>query len=395
MKDINVTRERFLTPKAKHLYKRVINSNNKLGRMAKRLKSFKDRLTEAEKLAKSPKFENLMDAVNSQTYNFILSQVRTQKQKPKARRFSLDEKLLALTILKASGKGYRLLSKIFSLPSKQTLNKMLNKIPLRPGINKHLFETMKKTVQKMKSVDRHAVLLFDEVAIGSLLAYDSRADEVKGVADFGVGKRFPKIADYANVFMLKGVFRQWKQPICFTFSEGPTKSATIKYFIRKIIQCCHKIGLTILATICDQGAPNQSAINQLIAERKEHCLKQGVEDRYEGFLVDNAEVIPLYDVPHLFKGIRNNLLNKDLHFDMDNKAQIAKWDHIEQLYFLDNEDDVRLCPKLTDEHVIRRKIKKMRVSCCTQVFSYQVGAYMKKILSWGKCASPTLLVIYL
>ncbi|XP_050307911.1 uncharacterized protein LOC126744516 [Anthonomus grandis grandis] len=152
----------------------------------------------------------------------------------------------------------------------------------------------------MKPIDRNAILIFDEVSIGSLLSYDSKEDEIKGLADFGSGKRCPKIADYASVFMIKGMFRQWKQPICFTFR------------------------------------------------------------------------------------LRNNFLTKDLHFKVSGKAFVAKWSHIEQLYFLDTEDqELRLCPKLTDEHVLKNKIKKMRVSCCTQVFSNQVGVYMKKILSWN------------
>jgi hypothetical protein len=41
----------------------------------------------------------------------------------------------------------------------------------------------------------------------------------------------------------------------------------------------------------------------------QECVRAGVENCYFGFLVNGEEVVPLYDVPHLFKGIRNNLLN--------------------------------------------------------------------------------------
>lgn len=87
--------------------------------------------------------------------------------------------------------------------------------------------------------------------------------------------------------------------------------------------------------------------------------------------------MPLYDTPHLIKGIRNNLLNKDLKAVMDGKEKTAKWDHIILLY---NENPayqgIRLMPKLTEKHVMQKKISKMKVKCATQVFSRTVAANM-------------------
>ena len=34
-------------------------------------------------------------------------------------------------------------------------------------------------------------------------------------------------------------------------------------------------------------------------------------------LIDNVEIVPLYDPPHLLKCIRNNFLNKDIEIDFD------------------------------------------------------------------------------
>ncbi|XP_076274722.1 uncharacterized protein LOC143205354 [Rhynchophorus ferrugineus] len=44
-------------------------------------------------------------------------------------RLRLDEKLMALSLLKCSGRGYKLLSKIFCLPSRRALMQTLNKVP--------------------------------------------------------------------------------------------------------------------------------------------------------------------------------------------------------------------------------------------------------------------------
>jgi hypothetical protein len=82
-------------------------------------------------------------------------------------------------------------------------------------------------------------------------------------------KRSPSIANYANVFMIKGICRQWKQPFSFTFSSGPTKQLQLKDMITKVITSCQNIGLEVVATVCDQGSSNQAAISALLKETNE------------------------------------------------------------------------------------------------------------------------------
>lgn len=88
-------------------------------------------------------------------------------------------------------------------------------------------------------------------------------------------------------------------------------------------------------------------------------------------------MIPLYDPPHLIKGIRNNLVTKKLKFIMNGVEKTANWEHIVQLYKENPAfQGIRLMPKLTERHVIPSKISKMKVKCATQVFSRTVAAYM-------------------
>lgn len=177
----------------------------------------------------------------------------------------------------------------------------------------------------------------------------------------------------------------------FTFSSGPIKSIKLKEIITLVIKECHRVGLEVVATVCDQGAANQAAINSLLEKTKVELQRNNLENRYFGFLVDGREIVPLYDVPHLFKGLRNNLLTKDLHFEMNGEKKVAKWSHIEQLYSLDiKEPSLRICSKLTDAHVIKDKINKMKVSYCTQVFSHSVGALLKRISQWDTKDSNNL-----
>jgi hypothetical protein len=75
--------------------------------------------------------------------------------------------------------------------------------------------------------------------------------------------------------------------------------------------------MKVIASICDHGSSSQAAINVLLKQISEECLRAGTEHRYECY---GEEVTHLYDVLHIFKGIRNNLLKRD------------KWD-FESCYF--------------------------------------------------------------
>lgn len=88
-------------------------------------------------------------------------------------------------------------------------------------------------------------------------------------------------------------------------------------------------------------------------------------------------MVHLYDVPHLIKCTRNNLLTKNLTFEMDGKKRTAKWQHLLQLYNADScIQNSKMLPRLTDNHVIADKIFKMKVRYATQVFSQRVSAVM-------------------
>lgn len=68
-------------------------------------------------------------------------------------------------------------------------------------------------------------------------------------------------ADHANVFMIKSIYRQWKQAVSFSFSSGPEKSTNLKAMVVQVIKECQNIRLHFMATVCDQGSANRAAIN--------------------------------------------------------------------------------------------------------------------------------------
>lgn len=175
--------------------------------------------------------------------------------------------------------------------------------------------------------------------------------------------------------MLRGIKRKWKQPVYYNFVNGGTKKADLVHILKTIIRKCHNIGLNIVATVCDQGANNQAAINMLVKETEANYKRSNRELYDFHFEIDEKKIIPLYDVPHLFKGIRNNFLKYNLHYIENGTGKLAKWTDIYTAYKMDPYlGSLRLMPKITESHINPEKINKMKVSKCTQVFSHSVAA---------------------
>ena len=82
--------------------------------------------------------EDLSQVLSAATLNFVLSQIRVATAKNKGQRWTPQDKALALSLLHSSPKTYRLLQKIFRLPSVKTLSRVMQNICVYPGFNSNI-----------------------------------------------------------------------------------------------------------------------------------------------------------------------------------------------------------------------------------------------------------------
>ncbi|VEN58396.1 unnamed protein product, partial [Callosobruchus maculatus] len=375
LKPIGVRRVRDLSPHARYIYQIAVGLREKGRRAHTELMSAKKRLREAEKYLNS--LNLLENKVNPTTLRFIMSQVKLQKVQPKGRRFSLQDKILALSLLKQSPRGYRHLQRIFALPSRKTLTNLLRKIPLEPGINKTLIRVLETTCNNLKEQDKYCTLVFDEMSIDPGLYYDISSDYIEGFQDTGSAQRKAVFADKVLVFMARGVHRKWKQAVAYYFTEGGMKTDMLVVTIKDVVRHLRNAGLNVLCTVCDQGGPNRAAINRLYKDTNMEYARRGEDNRNFGFEIDGAEIVPIYDVPHLLKCIRNILHQYKISYSWRAGGEkTATWDHIRQVYELEDPAvEYKLCHKLTDAHIANSK--KMKVSIAAQVMSARVAVAMK------------------
>jgi len=107
--------------------------------------------------------------------------------------------------------------------------------------------------------------MFDEMALEAGLQYDKHKDFVFGLEDFGMDRNPSSFTDHVLTFMIRGIRKKYKQPICFYFVKGTTKTHQLVKCI-EVVQNILSTGLNIVATVSDQGSTNVAAINVLMED---------------------------------------------------------------------------------------------------------------------------------
>ncbi|KAK9685922.1 Transposase protein [Popillia japonica] len=202
---------------------------NKIEQLRKLQRECKKRGSKISQLLKSSDdmegLENMMKHLPRTSQVFILGQIRSGKKLPRGRRWSNDEKVIALALYKRSPKCYTLLRRITALPSKDTLNRVLQRLPFETGINHQVLNYLGQT---LLGYDRYCTIAFDEMTIREHCAYNKSKDCIDGVEDLGNGKRSSELARYALVFMLQGINRSWKQPLAYYFTRNGVSAKKIE-----------------------------------------------------------------------------------------------------------------------------------------------------------------------
>ncbi|XP_060516063.1 uncharacterized protein LOC132695674 [Cylas formicarius] len=164
--EVGVSKSAELSPKARLLYRKALHLKRKAATSAKLQIFFKNRLKVSESFTNAHMFEKVVSSMDRIRARFFENQLENLNKKPKGKRYSLEDKVLALALYKQSGTAYRFLSKGFSLPSRRTLMKILNRIPICLRLHEEVFSVLKVEVKNFKHpLDKNCILLFDEMSI--------------------------------------------------------------------------------------------------------------------------------------------------------------------------------------------------------------------------------------
>lgn len=130
---------------------------------------------------------------------------------------------------------------MFTLSSKRALTMYLNRMTLKCGINKNFFDVLQINVSKLKTADKHCIIMFDEISLQAHIDFSKKEDNILGFVDNGTTKN-NEFADHALVFMARGIRRTWKQPVAFTFCKGAAREPELVRQLKNILQALLNIG---------------------------------------------------------------------------------------------------------------------------------------------------------
>ncbi|XP_055858807.1 uncharacterized protein LOC129921140 [Episyrphus balteatus] len=311
--------------------------------------------------------EQHMKNFSPQLKTFIKAQLFHKSHAP----WAPKQKDLFLNLFYKSPACYTfMLSAGFKLPSVSSVYRWHSEIRLKTGLNESITDMLSKKSKEMTDMDKKCVLLFDEMAIKPELEYNIKDDIIYGFNDFGeYGGREDKIASKAMVFTLRGLNKNWKQTIAYFI--GSPKGDMLCEMIKGIITGIMKCDLNIVATSCDQGGNNLKAY-RLLNGTNTLEEKPWVE-------IGNKKIFLLYDYPHMFKSVRNNLLKHQICYGED----IVDWKIITKLYREDVKGTFRVFHKLTDAHINPASFQKLSVRLATQVFSANVASGINYAITSG------------
>lgn len=373
LKSLHCHRVSELSPRKKLLYKFHRNQKVISCKLRSKLQKAKNKLKCAYQLSNSKLFCDLEKNFDPAGVDFIKSQfVNAKRHKP---RWTTQNKVFALALYKKGPRCYTFFQKFIKLPSKSTLQKFLQKIPFKTGINDSFLQRLKIRVSKFNPDDRVISLIFDEIALSQNLTYSRCDDEIVGYLDLGSLGRQNILANHALVFMIQGIRKNWKQPFTYYFTKDTISSSSLKCLVVETITALQSIGLRVLCTICDQGVTNRTAIKMLIEEK--------IIDKTEPyFICNNQKIFTLFDTPHLLKSTRNALEKYNIRYE---NTKIAKFRHIQQAYEIDRTKRFHCLHKLRRSHLgfglNSNRLQKMKVSIAAKIFSNTVAATIETLCS--------------
>jgi len=350
-----------------------------LGKTYRKLRAMKANKNALRKLSKTDNLDELLSNVVSPTLLTVLqADIRNSGRQPSGYRWTLDEKLTALAIFKRGARAYRFLSKFMHLPSVRTLQRILQKVPGKPGINHRAIQLLKREASKMDPRDLVCFLTFDEVALEPGLFFNPSTGSIDGFVDLGMGRRTSQIADHAFNLQVQGLRRHYKQPFGHVFTHGAIKQLDLCRLLVEAIGALQSTGLIVLASVCDQGSTFVPALKRLIALTGE---------RDNSFKVNGQTIIVIFDVPHLGKCLRTNciaaifmewpLSEKDKkRYPAGATHKSLRWSHVYKAWQYDKRFFFRMS-RLTKNHVHPKGMAKMKTKYAFQALSRRTGNSLK------------------
>ncbi|KMQ84713.1 hypothetical protein RF55_17264 [Lasius niger] len=309
------------------------------------------------------------------------------KKNVKGRRYTEEWIMLCMLMNIRSVGYYEFLRKnnILPLPCTRMIRNYFSLINAMCGFDEQFAKLFEKHLASKTPLQRHGVLLLDEINLRKSVAVSTKNLTYVGLTDFGDdGQQSTDITEQAThglVLMFQPLADVYTQPIAVFASKGPVKGEELAKIVIKAIFYLEQCGAMIHGVIAD-GASTNAKMWSILG------ITGSMENTTTWFthpLDNERKVFVFSDICHVIKNVRNRLYNKKkLRFKSTHNY--VYWKYFDTLYNIDKNHpgNARVCPKITNRHIVLDNTSKMRVRLATQIFSNSVADGLAFYLS-HKC----------
>lgn len=191
-------------------------------------------------------------------------------------------------------------------------HRYLSKINTACGFDDQFFEVLKLALSKKENIQKHGILLLDEIATRESISVHTKSLTYKGLVDFGMdNEQSPEFSHKANhglVIMFQPLFDDYTQPIAVFASRGPVKGHVLAQLIIKAIVLLENVGAQVHGVVTDGASTNR----KFWAELGVNGSRTNLKNYFQHPSSEDRRVFVFSDTPHLIKTIRNRLYNNKI-----------------------------------------------------------------------------------
>lgn len=166
-------------------------------------------------------------------------------------------------------------------------------------------------------------------------------------------------------------------PMSYFLSNKGVDAKNLATLIKMSVDKLVDATLDPVAIVCDQGTSNVFALK---------ALDSRMEKPF--FIHNQRKIYTVFDAPHLFKSLRNNILNGNFEYD----GKIISFQDITETYNLDiRSTTARMLTKITDAHINPNTFQKMSCKLALQIFSSTMAAALRTSFFTGQIKRNTVL----
>ncbi|XP_063934406.1 uncharacterized protein LOC135146177 [Zophobas morio] len=322
---------------------------------------------------KQETWEGKLNLLPTKQKDMILECLNLTKFKSKnRRRYTANWIMSCMLLYIKSTSTYEHLRRndILPLCSISTVRHYLRNVNIACGLDNKFFELFKKKLLYKNEFQKDGLLLFDEVQVKSSVTVNPKTLQLDGFTNFGIEdstKEKKELVDHALVFMFSALHDSFVQPVAVYGVKGATKGEILAQIILKIIIEITKAGGNVRGIICDGATTNRKMWSILGISGQKNNLVNSFKNP-----CNDEPIYAFSDTPYLFKCVRNRMYNQPHLVTPFGKIL---WSYYEALYELDkkNPGNLRVCKKLSYDHINPTNFLKMRVKLATQIFSNSVA----------------------